>query len=181
MHLKTASNSEVSSPGKRKRLAKERDQKRKGKRVLRWEKDSSFYTHHFLSTGDALWAEAATEARHSSPCKWINPSFILPNLHVKNASVFGLSNSWEWRRIRNREKLVGCRVTFSNWNTGSRSLAFTTHIGFFCFFSLLLCVNTVAVLISLLCRHGCNIGHPSYKATVIPPQTCCDRSGPIQP
>lgn len=76
------------NPGKRKRLTKERQQKKEREKVLRWEEDSSFYTHRFLSMGDVWWAEAAAEARPSSPCKWINSAFIFPNLHVKNPSVF---------------------------------------------------------------------------------------------
>lgn len=151
--------------------------KKEKKKVPRWEEDSSSYTHHFLSTG----AEAAAEARHSSPCQWINPAFILPNLHVKNASVFGLSDSWEWLRIRTggKTRQVAGKL-FQTENAASSSLALAIQWGVLLFF-FFVHVNTAAVLICPLCRHGCNIGSLSCKATVIQQQTCCDRLGPMEP
>lgn len=152
--------------------------KKEKKKVPRWEEDSSSYTHHFLSTG----AEAAAEARHSSPCQWINPAFILPNLHVKNASVFGLSDSWEWLRIRTGGKTRQVAGKLFQTEKTPAALSHSESSGeFLFFFFLFVHVNAAAVLICPLCRHGCNIGGLSCKATVIQQQTCCDRLGPMEP
>lgn len=71
------------------------------------------------------------------PCKWINPAFIFSNLHVKNASVFGLRDSWEWLRICNggKTRQVAGKL-FQTENAASSSLALGIQWGVLFFSSL---------------------------------------------
>lgn len=134
--------------------------------------------------GRRLVSRGSSQAAcHSSPCKWINPAFIFPNLHVRNASVFGLSDSWEWLRIHKggKKNSSGCgEKLFQTKNVSSSALALGIQQERFFFFLFFVRVNTAALLISPLRCHGCNIGGLSCKATVIQQQTCCDRLGPIE-
>lgn len=131
---KHSSNSEVSSPGKRKRLTKEWGRKKK-KKVPRWDEDSSSYTHHFLSTG----AEAAAEARHSSPASESTPLSSSPIYMSKTqvCSVWGIPGSG-WESVTG-EKLVRLRGNFFKPKTPPAALSRLESSGEFYFFPLCPC------------------------------------------